>query len=162
MLNPDMAGVDVGSEFHWVCVGADRIEKNVRKFGAYTGEFRSTEVPGFQENTVLTLLAEIGIEMSKWKSDKHFASWLGLCVNKEISSGKTLKNRTRKVCNRASIALRIAAASLRNSNSYPGVFFCRIRSRAGACEEIPAEIPSFLNKSRASSKAKSSFGISTL
>lgn len=97
-----------------------------------------TRVDGFQVNTVLTLLAEIGTDMSKWKTDKHFASWLGLCVNKEISGGRVLKNRTRKVCNRASAALRMAASSLKNSDCYLGVFFRRIRSKAGSCKAITA------------------------
>ncbi len=40
MLNPDTAGIDIGSEFHWSCVPATHTEKNVQKFGAYTGELK--------------------------------------------------------------------------------------------------------------------------
>lgn len=97
-----------------------------------------TQVNGFQSSTVLTLLSEVGSDLNSWTTDKKFTSWLGLCVNKEVSSNKILKNRTRKVSNRASIALRMAAVSLKNSNCYLGVFYRRIRARAGAPKAITA------------------------
>ena len=97
-----------------------------------------TQVHGFQTGMILTLLAKVGTDLSKWNTDKYFKSWLGLCVNEGISGGKVLKNKTRKVCNRASGALRMAATSLRNSNSYLGVFNKRIRGRAGAPKAVTA------------------------
>lgn len=97
-----------------------------------------TQVNGLQSSTVLTLLSEIGADLSSWQSDKKFASWLGLCVNKEVSSNRVLKNRTRKVSNRASIAFRMAAVSLKNSKCYLGVFYRRIRARAGGPKAITA------------------------
>lgn len=97
-----------------------------------------TQVNGFQSGTVLTLLSEVGTDLSSWSADKKFTSWLGLCVNKEVSSNRVLKNRTRKVSNRASIAFRMAAVSLKNSKCYLGVFYRRIRSRAGAQKAITA------------------------
>ena len=39
-INNDAAGMDLGSEEHWVCVPSDRAEENVRRFGVYTGDFR--------------------------------------------------------------------------------------------------------------------------
>jgi transposase len=97
-----------------------------------------TQVEGFQSNIVLTLLSEVGPDLSSWTVDKKFTSWLGLCVNKEVSSNRVLKNRTRRVSNRASIAFRMAAVSLKNSNCYLGVFYRRIRARAGAPKAITA------------------------
>ncbi len=97
-----------------------------------------TQVHGLQSTTVLTLLTEVGTDLSKWETDKHFKSWLGLCVNKEISGGKILKNKTRKVSNRAAAALRMAATSLKNSNSYLGAFYRRIRARAGGPKAVTA------------------------
>lgn len=97
-----------------------------------------TQVPGFQSSTVLTLLSEVGADLDAWPTDKRFASWLGLCVNKEISGGKILKNSTRKVKNRASEALRMAASSLKNSDCYLGVFYRRIKSRRGAPKAVTA------------------------
>ena len=97
-----------------------------------------TQVNGLQSNTVLTLLSEVGPDMGSWKKDGKFTSWLGLCVNKEISSNRILKNQTRKVSNRASAAFRMAALSLKNSNCYLGAFYRRIRARAGAPKAITA------------------------
>ena len=41
MINPNTAGIDIGSEFHWANVPEDRAEKNVRKYGAYTCDLRA-------------------------------------------------------------------------------------------------------------------------
>jgi hypothetical protein len=69
--------------------------------------------------------------MSKWPTDKHFSSWLGLCPDNRIRGGKVLSSGSRPVQNRASRALRMAAQSLRTSPSYLGAFFRRMRSKLG-------------------------------
>lgn len=97
-----------------------------------------TQCHGFQSSTVLTLLSEVGADMSSWRTGKHFTSWLGLSVNKEITGGRVVKNRTCKVQSRAAHAFRMAASSLKNSNCYLGVFYRRIRSRAGAPKAVTA------------------------
>ena len=55
------------------------------------------------------LISEIGLNMHRWPSEKHFASWLGLCPDHRISGGHVLHNRTRPVLNRAADVLRMAA-----------------------------------------------------
>ena len=97
-----------------------------------------TQVDGFQSGTVLNILAELGPELCKFRSDKHFTSYLGLCVNKEISGGRVLKNRTRKVQSRAAKAFRMAAQTLKESNCYLGKFYRRIKFKAGAPKAITA------------------------
>jgi transposase len=74
-----------------------------------------TQVPGLQALTIHTVLAEVGLDMHKWPTDKHFASWLGRCPDNRISGGKVLATGSRPVQNRASRALRMAAQSLRHS-----------------------------------------------
>jgi transposase len=74
-----------------------------------------TQVPGFQALTIHTVLAEVGLDMHTWPTDKHFASWLGLCPDNRMSGGKVLATGSRPVQNRASRALRMAAQSLRFS-----------------------------------------------
>jgi len=91
-----------------------------------------TQVPGLQATTVHTLLAEIGPSASKFRSASAFASWMGLCPHNDISGGKILMARTRKVNNRAATALRMAAQSLHGSQSYLGEFYRRMRARLGA------------------------------
>lgn len=97
-----------------------------------------TKVDGFQTSTVLSILAELGPDLSKFRSGKYFTSFLGLCVNKEISGGRVLKNRTKKVQSRAAMAFRMAAQSLKNSNCYLGKFYRRIKAKAGGPKAITA------------------------
>src|ERR1700722_7402430 len=79
-----------------------------------------------------------GLDMSRWPGENHFASWLGLCPSNELSGGRILKKRTRKVVNRAATAFRMAASTLRTSQSYLGAKFRRLRSRLGPPKAITA------------------------
>jgi len=88
-------------------------------------------IPGIDVLTILIIISEIGLDMSKWRTEKHFSSWLGLCPNHKISGGKILSRRSRKVVNRAAIAFRIAAQSVSRTNSSMGAFYRRIKGRAG-------------------------------
>jgi transposase len=97
-----------------------------------------TQVPGLQAPTIHIVLSEVGLDMSKWPTDKHFASWLGLCPDNRISGGKVLATGSRRVQNRASRALRMAAQSLRTSPSYLGAFFRRMRSKLGPAKATTA------------------------
>jgi len=76
--------------------------------------------------------------MSRWKSEKQFASWLGLCPDNRISGGKVLKRGTRHVVNRAATALRMAAWSLFRSRSALGANFRRLGRKLGAPKAVTA------------------------
>ena len=76
--------------------------------------------------------------MSRWNTEKNFASWLGLCPDNRVSGGKVLKRGTRQVVNRAATALRLAAWSLIRSQSALGANFRRLRSRLGAPKAVTA------------------------
>jgi transposase len=97
-----------------------------------------TRIEGINVMTAQTILSEVGLDMSKWKSEAHFASWLGLCPNNSVTGGKVLRRGTRKVVNRAATAFRIAASTLRRSDSYLGAQFRRFRTRLGAPKAITA------------------------
>jgi transposase len=97
-----------------------------------------TSVDGFDTLTIQTLISECGLNPNKWPTEKHFSSWLGLCPNNKITGEKVKGRSTRKVVNRASIALRIAAQSLSNSYSALGAFYRRIRKRLGSPKAITA------------------------
>lgn len=88
------------------------------------------DVPGISGSTALNLLYEIGTDMSRWPTDKHFVSWLNACPNLKKTGGK-VKGTQRKSPNRAAKILRMAAASLHHSKSYLGAFFQRIQARQG-------------------------------
>jgi transposase len=97
-----------------------------------------SSINGINTNTALKIIAEIGIDMSRWKTVKHFTSWLGLCPGSKISGGKVLSSATKPVANRAAAALRMAAMTLFNSKSALGAYFRRQRSRLGAPKAITA------------------------
>ncbi len=97
-----------------------------------------TSIDGIDTNTALKILAEIGTDMSRWKTAKHFASWLGLSPGTKVSGGKVLSSATKPVANKAAAALRIAAFTLSNSKSALGAYLRRQRSRLGAPKAITA------------------------
>ncbi len=97
-----------------------------------------SSINGINTNTALKIIAEIGIDMSRWKTVKHFTSWLGLCPGSKISGGKVLSSATKPVANRAAAALRMSAMTLFNSKSALGAYFRRQRSRLGAPKAITA------------------------
>ena len=90
-----------------------------------------TAIEGIEVPTALVIVGEIGVDVSKVPTEKHFTSWLGLCPN-HYQSNHTLKSRrVRKGKNRLAIALRLAARSLHRSHSALGAFFRRMNSRLG-------------------------------
>jgi hypothetical protein len=97
-----------------------------------------TAIEGIGVLTAQVIVSEIGTDMSRWATEKHFASWLGLCPDNRISGGKVLSCHTRHVINRASDALRMAALTLQNSKTALGAFYRRMRGRLGAASAITA------------------------
>jgi transposase len=97
-----------------------------------------TQIEGIDETTALVVLSEIGIDMSRWPTVKHFTSWLGVCPHHRVSGGKVLSRRTKPCANRAATALRLAAAALHHSQSAVGAFFRRMKARLGAPKAITA------------------------
>jgi transposase len=97
-----------------------------------------TAIDGCNAATIQVVLSETGVDMRPWRTERHFASWLGLCPHNDISGGKVLRSRSKKTKNRANTALRLAAQSLKDSQSWLGAYFRRQRSRLGAPQAIVA------------------------
>ncbi|HYW36709.1 MAG TPA: transposase [Terriglobales bacterium] len=97
-----------------------------------------TRIDGIKTMTVQTIMTEAGLDMSQWKTEDHFVSWIGFAPRNEISGGKVLKKKTRKVKSRLATALRMAASTLRESDSYLGAQFRRLRTRLGNPKAITA------------------------
>ena len=97
-----------------------------------------TRIEGIEAPTALTIIGEIGIDMSPWPTEKHFASWLGLCPGSKISGGKVLSSKTKPSANRAAHAFRLAAYSLQRSKSAIGAFLRRKKAQIGAPKAITA------------------------
>jgi hypothetical protein len=76
--------------------------------------------------------------MTRWKTSKQFASWLGLCPGSKISGGKVLSTRSNPSANRVAAALRLAAYGLHRSKSALGAYLRRMKSRLGPPKAIAA------------------------
>ena len=97
-----------------------------------------TAIPGLSAQAVLTFFCEVGPQITRFPSSKHFASWLGLCPDNRISGGKILSSKTRNVRCRLANALRMAATTLYRSHSALGDYFRRLRARLGSPAAITA------------------------
>jgi transposase len=95
-------------------------------------------IPGLAADTLLTLASEVGFDMSAWKTEKHFASWLGLCPGTKRSGGKVLNPKTKRNPNRATQAFRMAASSLYRSPTALGAFHRRIKARSSGQQAVTA------------------------
>ena len=97
-----------------------------------------TQIDGIDALTALKVISEIGRDMTRWPTGKHFASWLGLCPGNKLSGGKRYRMRSKPTANRAATALRLAAQGLVNSHSALGAYYRRMRTRLGAPKAITA------------------------
>jgi hypothetical protein len=97
-----------------------------------------TEVEGVSDLTALTLISEIGPEVSRFATVKKFCSWLGLCPNWKKTGGRVRSSRTRRGVNRAAQALRLAAQSLHHSEGAVGGFLRRMKGRLGGQAALTA------------------------
>jgi transposase len=97
-----------------------------------------TQIEGIEEMTALTIISEIGPDVSKFATVKHFCSWLGLCPQLKKTGGRVKSSRTRPGVNRVAAALRLAANGLHNSHGAHGAFLRRLKSRLGAPAAITA------------------------
>jgi transposase len=97
-----------------------------------------THIDGIDAPTALTVVGEIGLDMTRWPTEKHFASWLGLAPGSHLSGGKQRSSRTKPSASRAAAALRLAATSLYHSRSALGAFHRRLKARLGAPKAITA------------------------
>ena len=97
-----------------------------------------TDVPGISAITAHTIIMEVGPDLSRFRNASAFASWLGLCPEKQVSGGKVLYTRSRKVKNRAAIALRLGAHCLYHAKNYLGDYYRKMKWRLGAPEAVTA------------------------
>ena len=90
-----------------------------------------TRIDGIDVLTATTVISEAGYDMSKWKTENHFVSWLRLCPDNRISGNKVIGKGRLPTNNRATVALKMAASTLRKSDTYLGAQFRRLRTKLG-------------------------------
>ena len=123
--------------------GKKRNQGNAPRFDVQGQLYRMTgvdltRIDGVDGCTALKVVSEVGTDMTKWKSAKHFASWLGLSPNNRVTGGKVISSKTKPSANRAVAALRLAANALHRSDSALGAFLRRKKAQLGAPKAITA------------------------
>jgi hypothetical protein len=121
----------------------ERRQSNAPSFNLHGYLFRLTGVdlsalPGISSLTAFKVIAEIGLDMSRWNTEKQFAAWLGLCPGTKVSGGKRLSGRRMPNANRAAAAFRMAASTLWRSQSALGAFHRRMKTRLGGEKAVTA------------------------
>jgi transposase len=97
-----------------------------------------TVIDGIKLMTVQTIYSELGPDLSAFPTENHFASWLMLAPKRDVSGGKVIRHVWVKGRNRVANALRMAAESLKNSQSYLGARYRSLRGRLGGPKAIKA------------------------
>jgi len=97
-----------------------------------------SQIDGIGPYNALRLLSEIGTEMTRWPTEKHFTSWLTLAPHNKVSGGRLLSSRTQPSANRAAAILRLAAMTLGRTQTALGAFYRRLAFRVGKAKAITA------------------------
>jgi transposase len=97
-----------------------------------------TQIHGIGPYLALRLIAECGTDLSKWRTAKHFTSWLTLSPGCKISGGKVLSAHTRKTTNRVTAHLRLAAVAVGRTSTALGAFYRRLAARIGKAKAVTA------------------------
>jgi transposase len=97
-----------------------------------------TQIDGIDVRTAATVISEAGWNMSKWRTEDHFVSWLRLCPDNRVSGDKIIGKGRLPTTNRLTVAFKMAATTLRPSRTYLGAQFRRLKTRLGAPIAIKA------------------------
>jgi transposase len=115
-----------------------------RRLGDQLNPFRTqaallTTLPGVSETAAQTLIAEMGVEMTRFPSANHLVSWAGLCPRSDESAGRRRSTRIRKGAPwLKTLLVQCAWAAIRVKDSYLRSVFQRIKSRRGPMKAIIA------------------------
>jgi hypothetical protein len=88
--------------------------------------------------SALRLVAEIGTDMTRWRTEKHFTAWLTLAPKNKVSGGRLLSSKTQPSANRAAAILRRCAMSLGRTPTALGAYYRRLAYRVGKPKAITA------------------------
>ena len=97
-----------------------------------------TQIHGIGPYLALRLIGECGTDLSRWRSAKHFTSWLTLSPGCKISGGRVLSAHTRKTTNRVAAHLRLAAVTVGRTDTALGAFYRRLSARIGKAKAVTA------------------------
>src|SRR6202049_1309620 len=98
----------------------------------------ATSIGGINVMTVQTVLAEVGPDLSAWKTEAHWSSWLNLAPKRDVSGGRVIRHVREHRTNRAGNAFRMAAQALIHTNSYLGARCRYLRAKLGGLKAVKA------------------------
>jgi transposase len=95
-------------------------------------------LPGIRANAILQIMSEVGLDMSKFLSAHHFASYLGFVPHNKITGGRVISSRTDRVKSSAAQAFRKLIPSISQTQTAIGAFYRRLAPRIGKAQAITA------------------------
>jgi transposase len=102
-------------------------------------------IPGVSRLSALTILSEIGTDMSRFKTAGHLVAWAGMCPGQNESAGKRKRTRLRKGAPwLKTMLVQCAWAAKRKKDSYYKAQFFRLQSKRGPQKAICAVAASLL------------------
>lgn len=114
-----------------------RIKNLQQKLVGITGTDLTT-ITGLQSNTILQIISEVGTDMSKFPSAKHFASYLGFVPHNKITGGVIVSSSTDRIRSAAAHAFRKVATSVGQGKTALGAFYRRIASKGSKAKAVVA------------------------
>jgi len=103
-----------------------------------TGGADLTQIDAIGPYSALRLVSEIGTDMTRWRTEKHFTSWLTLAPKNKISGGRILSSKTQPSTNRAAVTLRMCAMCVGKTSTALGAYYRRLAYRVGKAKAITA------------------------
>jgi transposase len=126
----------------------DHLQRTVELFNAQIAKllepFRVQQellmtIPGVRETAAASLIAEIGVDMSRFPSAAHLVSWAGLCPRMDESAGKRRSTRLRKGAPWLKpVLVQCAWGAARTKRTYTQVQFLRLKARRGPMKAVVA------------------------
>lgn len=97
-----------------------------------------SEIFGLTTTNAVEIISEVGLDMNKWPTAKHFSAWLNLAPNNKISGGKILSSRIPKKKNHAGQIFKFAAFAIQRSKNWLAMFYHRIKAKKGTPKAVVA------------------------
>jgi len=97
-----------------------------------------TQIDTIGPYTALQLVGEIGTDMTRWRTERHFTSWLTLAPKNKISGARLISSTTQPSANRAAAILRMCAMVAGRTSTALGAYYRRIAYRIGKPKAITA------------------------
>ena len=95
-----------------------------------------TQIDAIGSHTALSIVSEIGTDMNRWLSERHFVSWLTLSPANKISGDRVLSSRTRPSKNRVAALLRLYAVNIGRTDTALGAYYRRLGYRIGKAKAV--------------------------